>query len=164
LLNNSISSYKGEVAAARATGCEQVVPFPLGSFQQLKLFSLFAELKKSAPRIAIQRPLGSIQMVNLERSKDSRRIKSVFRLLGLLGSTLAAFSGISADQSRLGDSMTLDCGIDGFTFRFRRQSQSGVERVQSEIVAMYARWRACGIPGAGGANSGLPPPCPRPCS
>ena len=57
LLNNSISSYKGEVAAAgasqgRSSGagaqpeqpvCEQAVAFNLGGLQQLELFSLFAK-------------------------------------------------------------------------------------------------------------------------
>ncbi len=46
-----------------------------------------------------------------------------------VGSTLAALSCIFAHQSRLGDNVTLDCGVDDVTFRFWRQADARVERV-----------------------------------
>ena len=46
-----------------------------------------------------------------------------------LGSTLTAFLCIPAHQSRLGDNVTLHCGVDDVTFRFWRQTYARVERV-----------------------------------
>ena len=46
-----------------------------------------------------------------------------------LGLTVSAFLCIPAHQSRLGDNVTLHCGVDDVTFRFWRQTYARVERV-----------------------------------
>ena len=46
-----------------------------------------------------------------------------------LGLTVTAFLCIPAHQSRLGDNVTLHCGVDDVTFRFWRQTYARVERV-----------------------------------
>ena len=74
-----------------------------------------AKLKHSVPyrRLPFGKPL------TLETNEHLRK----------LGLTVTAFLCIPAHQSRLGDNVTLHCGVDDVTFRFWRQTYARVERV-----------------------------------